>query len=146
MDAKPVVVGVDGSPDSLRALTWAAEYARRFELPLEAVAAYQMPIVLGPAGMAGFEDSDTLEKSAGDMLTAVVREALGESAQVAERTALGHPGEVLVRMSRGASLLVVGSRGRGGFTGMLLGSVSQHCVTHARCPVLVMPHEDPEAQ
>lgn len=146
MAAKPVIVGIDGSPDSVRALTWAVEYARRFELPVEVVAAYQMPLVLGPAGMAGFEDSDTLERSASDMLAGVVREALGESAQIAQRTALGHPGEVLVQTSQDAPLLVVGSRGRGGFTGMLLGSVSQHCVTHARCPVVVMPHQDPEKQ
>jgi nucleotide-binding universal stress UspA family protein len=56
----------------------------------------------------------------------------------------GHPAQILIEQARGASLLVVGSRGHGAFTGMLLGSVSQHCVTHAPCPVVVVrPSAEP---
>ena len=142
MDDKPVIVGVDGSPDSLRALQWAAEYARVYEAPLQALTAFEVPAIYGPSAMAGWQDAQLLEKDSRSMLADAVREALGEGAQVEERVLRGHPAEALVKASPEAQLVVVGSRGRGGFTGMLLGSVSQHVVTHAHSPVLVMPHED----
>lgn len=143
MDTKPVIVGVDGSPDSVRALQWAAEYAGRYGAPLEAVIVFQVPVVWGgPYAMRGLPDSADLEKQARGVLADTVRTALGEDAQVTERVETGHTADALVTASRGAQLVVVGSRGHGGFTGLLLGSVSQYCVTHARCPVIVMPHED----
>lgn len=141
MNAKPVVVGVDGSPDSLRALRWGADYAGHIDAPLHALTVYELPMIYGPSAMAGFQDSETLEKDARAMLTDAIRSALGPEAQVTERVERGHPAQNLVRASRDAELVVVGSRGRGGFAGMLLGSVSQQCVTQARCPVIVMPHE-----
>ena len=140
MDTKPVVVGVDGSPDSLEALRWGAEYAGRVEAPLHALAVYELPTPPGPMAMRGFQDSETLEKDVRAMLTEAVRSALGPEAQVTERVERGHPGHNLVEASHDAQLVVVGSRGHGGFAGMLLGSVSQQCVTRARCPVIVMPH------
>lgn len=143
MDSKPVIVGVDGSPDSLRALRWAAEYARDHGAPLQAVSVYEMPVVWGGAyAIAALPDSKELAAKAREVLTDSVREALGEGAEVSERVEEGHPARVLVNASRAAQLVVVGSRGHGGFAGLLLGSVSQYCVTHARCPVLVLPHEE----
>lgn len=141
MDTKPVVVGVDGSPDSLQALRWAAEYAQQVEAPLHALAVYELPTIYGPAAMAGFQDSHDVEQDARAMLTEAVRSALGPEAKVTERVERGHPAQNLVEASHDAQLVVVGSRGRGGFAGMLLGSVSQQCVTRARCPVIVMPHD-----
>lgn len=144
MDARPVIVGVDGAQDSVRALEWAAEYARAFDAPLHVLAAYDVPTVLGPYAMAGWESPTKLEEAARSMLTDTVRDTLGENARVEEQVLRGHAAEALVKVSKGARLVVVGSRGRGGFTGMLLGSVSQHVVAHARCPVIVMPHNAPD--
>lgn len=143
MDTQPVIVGVDGSPDSERALRWGAQYAERFGAPLEAMTVFQVPVVWGgPYAMRDLPDSEDLESRARDMLAETVRRVLGEGAQVRQRVETGHTADALVRASRKAQLVVVGSRGHGGFTGLLLGSVSQYCVTHARCPVIVLPHED----
>jgi nucleotide-binding universal stress UspA family protein len=88
----------------------------------------------------------------GDSIATVTEKVLAESVadvvgqqegSVAIRTTVvrGHPAQVLLETATGAYLLVVGSRGHGTFAGMLLGSVSQHCVQHAPCPVLVVPQE-----
>ncbi len=143
METKPVVVGVDGSADSIRALKWAAEYAERSGAPLEAMTVFQVPVVWGgPYAMRDLPDSEDMERRAREMLAETVSSVLGEDAAVEQRVETGHTAYALVTASRRAQLIVVGSRGHGGFTGLLLGSVSQYCVTHARCPVLVMPHED----
>jgi nucleotide-binding universal stress UspA family protein len=142
MDAKPVVVGVDGGPDSLRALAWAAEYASTVGAPLIALAAVETPAIAGPYAMAGWVEPSILEDRARGMLADAVRDTLGEDARTREIVLRGHPAEALVAASRDARLVVVGSRGRGGFKGMLLGSVSQHVVPHAHCPVVVLPHHD----
>ena len=145
MDTKRVVVGVDGSPDSVRALKWGADYAKAQGAELLAVSVFEVPVVFGgPYALSGIPEPDKLEEEARTALSEAVREALGEGAEVTERVEQGHPARVLVNASRAAQLVVVGSRGRGGFVGLMLGSVSQYCVTHARCPVLVMPHEDQE--
>ncbi|MGE5291559.1 MAG: universal stress protein [Micromonosporaceae bacterium] len=80
-----------------------------------------------------------VEKRAQEILEDTVRDVLGDGAPVTRRLAHGHPAVVaLVAASEHAQLLVVGSRGHGAFAGMLLGSVSQHCVQHAPCPVVVI--------
>lgn len=140
MNSKPVIVGVDGADDSVRALRWAADHARSLGAPLHAVSAYDVPTQFGPYGMAGWENPTDLKKHARTMLAETVRSTLGEDAQVVEVTVQGHPAKALVEMSPDAQMIVMGSRGRGGFAGLLLGSVSQHVVAHARCPVVVMPH------
>ncbi|GAA1730769.1 Nucleotide-binding universal stress protein, UspA family [Dietzia kunjamensis subsp. schimae] len=144
MDTRPVVVGVDGGPDSLRALKWAAEYATALDAPLIALTAYQLPAVYGPYAMAGWEDSSELESSAREMLADAVRNALGADASYKPAVLQGHAAEALIAASGDARLVVVGSRGRGGFTGMLLDSVSQHVVAHSHCPVVVLPHSSHE--
>lgn len=142
MATQSIIVGIDGSADSVRALKWAEEYARLVDAPLVALVAWQLEPVYGYMAMTNWETDESVEGDARRMLADTIRDALGEDAQVEKRSVRGHAAKVLAEASEGAQLVVVGSRGHGGFAGMLLGSVSQHVVTHARCPVIVMPHED----
>ncbi|NYF98497.1 universal stress protein [Janibacter cremeus] len=140
MDVKPVIVGVDGSKDSGRALKWAADYAQHVGAPLQAVITWDVSTLYGDT-FSGTWDSTAVEQKHREVADKIVGEALGDGAQVDVRVEKGNASEVLVRDSDEAQLIVVGSRGFGGFKGMLLGSVSQHLVTHARCPVTVLQHE-----
>lgn len=133
-----IVVGVDGSPSARAALRWALAQARRTGGRVRAVTAWEIPVYAGWMPMVPFDD---LGAAAGKMLGAAVGEALElaePDVEVRESVLPGHPAQVLVDESAHAALLVVGSRGHGGFAGTLLGSVSQHCVQHARCPVVVV--------
>lgn len=140
-----IVVGVDGSPSSLEALAWAAGQARSTGATLEAVTAWEFLVGHGLAP-TGFEwapvvDTGELEKHTRDALEGWVTRTLKDDAGAVERVvAEGHPTAVLLDRSRDADLVVVGNRGHGGFAGMLLGSVSQHLVAHATCPVVVVRH------
>lgn len=134
-----VVVGVDGSRASKDVLRWAARQAQLTGAELRAVIAWRWPTTYGWApDYSGFDFAADARKT----LEEAVTEALGAapSVPVIINVIEGHPAEVLIDASRAADLLVVGSRGHGAFTGMLLGSVSQHCVQHATCPVLVYRH------
>lgn len=143
MTATPITVGVDGSADSVRALRWGADYAQLVDAPMVALLAWDLEIVYGRVVLAEGESKESVEGEARNVLADAVREALGDDARVEQRTVRGHPAQVVAEATERAQLVVVGSRGRGGFAGLLLGSVSQHVVTHAACPVVVMPHEDP---
>ena len=145
---RPIVVGVDGSPSSLRALRWAAGQARLVDAPVEAVIAWQDPAIYGMGfGWAPVSfDSDSVAAAAERVLADSVAQVTGEQAAgspvpVVPRVVQGPAAQVLLDAARGARLLVVGSRGHGTLAGVLLGSVSQHCVQHAPCPVLVVPAE-----
>lgn len=131
-----VVVGLDGSPSSIAALRWAARFAAAFGLEIDVVTSWYFPSTYGEGGAAidwrPDQDSAALADAA---LTTVFGDTPPSGLRSLVRE--GHPARVLVDASRGASLLVVGSRGRGGFTGLLLGSVSAYCAQHAHCPVLV---------
>lgn len=133
-----IVVGVDGSASSKDALKWAAQQAEATGAALEVVTTWEWPTSFGwvPPYPAEYDP----EADAGKALEQTIAEVLGPSPSVAIRTRIaeGHPAPVLIELSRGADLLVVGSRGHGEFAGMLLGSVSEHCVTNAHCPVVVM--------
>ncbi|MGD0321176.1 MAG: universal stress protein [Acidimicrobiales bacterium] len=133
-----IVVGVDGSASSKEALKWAARQAELTGAWLVVVTTWRYHTSLG--WVAPYPADFDPEADARHALDANIEEVLGPSPSVEVRTEVveGHPALVLVETSKGADLLVVGSRGYGGFTGMLLGSVSEHCVTHAHCPVLVM--------
>lgn len=137
-----IVVGVDGSPQSLEALRWALKQAEATGASIEAIHAWQIPVAYGApvAVMPGESFAASAERALGES----VEQVLGERTdiQVTRVAEQGLPAKVLLEHSRGAELLVVGSRGRGGFKGLLLGSVSQHCVSHAHCPVVVIRHED----
>lgn len=131
-----IVVGVDGSPSSLTALEWAAAQAERTGTPLVVVTTWEWPASYGWSAVPeGYDPASESEH----LLDEIVTSARKAHPDVHIESAVieGHPAPILIKASRGAELLVVGSRGHGEFAGMLLGSVSEHCVTNAHCPVLV---------
>lgn len=133
-----IVVGVDGSPASVAALTWASRQATLTGAAVEVVLSWQYPATFGGYALA---DGTDWPANAQTALDNAVDQALGSSGTSVSRSVVeGHPAKVLLDASTGADLLVVGSRGHGGFAGMLLGSVSEHVVTHADCPVVVVHH------
>jgi nucleotide-binding universal stress UspA family protein len=140
-----VVVGIDGSGRSRQALAWAARWAKLTGEPLVALVAWHYPIAWGWA-VPSPEDFDA-ETAARQMLESVVAQVLGPDPGIEVTTVVvsGHPATVLVERSEQASLVVVGCRGHGEFAGMLLGSVSEFVVTHARCPVVVVRDHEPAA-
>jgi len=137
-----IVAGVDGSPSSLSALRWAIRQAGLTGAAVDAVLAWHYPIATGgygwaPTGMTtSFDFKENAEKVLAEAISTVC--GPGSSVPVRARVVEGIPAQVLLDASDGAELLVVGSRGHGGFTEALLGSVSQHCVHHAHCPVVVI--------
>ncbi len=137
-----VIVGVDGSAESVAALKWAARYQAATGGTVRAVLSWHFPAAAGPApvGVAPKQISDEVRASMLENLTKAITEAYGSPApeRVETKVEYGHPAQVLVDASEHADLLVVGHRGHGAFTGMLIGSVSIHCVTHAHCPVVVV--------
>jgi nucleotide-binding universal stress UspA family protein len=136
-DAGRIVVGVDGSRSSLNALAWAARQAELTHGHLDVVATWQWPPSYGWA-VPTPEDYDpeaALRQELEPALDAVRAEHSAVAVDV--RLVSGHPAPALVEASKGAELLVVGSRGHGEFVGMLIGSVSEYCAAHAYCPVVV---------
>lgn len=135
-----VVVGIDGSPASLAALRWAAGLTAGTGWPLEAVAVWQRPVAY--SWEVGMETVDW-EAGTQKMLTAVLDEVFGADRPTGLRTCVleGDPAHRLADHAAGARLLVVGNRGKGGFIGLLMGSVSTKCASHASCPVLIV-HAD----
>jgi nucleotide-binding universal stress UspA family protein len=141
-----VVVGVDGSPGARAALRFALEDAARRGVPVEAVTAYRPPEVWMDFYAVDDVEADRVRDVAVEKAEAFVAEVVGEVPQPPEvrvRAVMGTAAEALIRESAGADLLVVGSRGHGGFSSMLLGSVSMQCALHATCPVTVV--HSPEA-
>lgn len=134
-----IVVGVDGSPLSVEALKWAARLQPMLGGPITAIAAWHLPT--SGAAFAQYPGIEwNPEQDAAAVLEAALTEAYGgqRPGGLTARTIEGRPAQVLVEASRGAAMLVVGSRGLGGFMGMLLGSVSRACAEHAACPVMVL--------
>ena len=141
--ANTIVVGVDGSDASIAATRWAAAEAALSGRRVVLLSAWQFPISWGttiplPDGYDPAADA----RSVLDPVTDALRAAF-PSVEIRNRVVEGHPAEVLVEASRHAALLVVANRGHGAFAGMLLGSVSQHCVSHAHSPVLVYRTSSP---
>jgi nucleotide-binding universal stress UspA family protein len=139
------VVGVDGSEESKVALRWAVDYAKTVGARVRAVIAWRWPmsIVVTLPATEMFDPMDEALKT----LNAAVADALGDGAESAGvrvdvAAAYGAPVPVLLDEATRASLLVVGSRGHGGFHGLLLGSTGEHCVRHAVCPVVVVRPQD----
>jgi nucleotide-binding universal stress UspA family protein len=137
-EGAPIVVGMDGSPSSEEALRWGLRQARLTGGPVDAVLAWDFPPFFGisPGSEIDFHGE------AVETLDTAVRDVVGadDANRIRQVVVRGHPASVLMEAAADADLLVVGARGHGGFAGMLLGSVSQHVVAHAPCPVVVV-HE-----
>lgn len=132
-----IVVGVDGSESSLAALAWAARQAHFTGSTLEIVMTWEWPSSYGWAVPVpdDFDPEEDVRKAL-ESATETVR-AQYPDVRVDPRVVSGHPAPILVEASKGADLLVVGSRGHGEFVGMLLGSCSEYCATNGHCPVLI---------
>ncbi len=132
-----IVVGVDGSAASIEALQWAGRAARATGARIEAVTSWEYPTSYGMSG--AFGDWDPAADAQQVVDNAVAAAFPGQKPDAIHATICeGHPAQVLITASRDAEMLVVGSRGRGGFVGLLLGSVSAYCAEHAPCPVVVI--------
>jgi nucleotide-binding universal stress UspA family protein len=142
-----VVAGVDCSAGARAALLFALHDAARRGVPVEAVTAYRPPDYWMDFYAVSTYEPDRLRSAARDRVRAFVADVLPDGPQpppeVRVRASMGTAADVLILESRGADLLVVGSRGHGGFSSMLLGSVSMQCALHATCPVTVV--HSPEA-
>ena len=138
---KTIVVGVDGSPGSRTALTWAAAEAANHGADLVVLNVWEHTL-LPPAGSVSVSEHYVPEQSqrTADELVQVIKEELGEEppVRVQPRVKQGRPAKVLIDESANADLLVVGNRGHGGFAGLVLGSVSQHVAAYGKCPVAVI--------
>ena len=141
---KRIVVGVDGSYESRIALSKAAELALQMGATLEPVAAWQYP----PLPEVSILSDWSPERDARQLVhECLAEEFRGEIPDwVRPIVSAGPPAHALVECSRGADLLVVGSRGHGGFVGLLLGSVSSACAAYAHCPVLIMRETEAPSQ
>ena len=138
-----IVVGVDGSASSEQALRWALRQAKLTGAGIEAVTAWHFPFISGgytwpPTGL--MVSTTDFRKMAGRVLADTVSRATsgGVSPPVTQEVLEGDAAAVLIRESAGADLLVIGSRGHGGLAEAMLGSVGQHCVHHAACPVVIV--------
>jgi nucleotide-binding universal stress UspA family protein len=133
-----IVVGVDGSPLSVNALEFSIEEARLRKAVLHVAYAYPV-MAMGVTGSTGKDYYELVEEKAREFLQGIMAKAPSTEGLEVEWLAVpGNPSEVLIEASKGATLLVVGSRGLGGFIGLLMGSVSTQCVHYSHCPVLVV--------
>jgi nucleotide-binding universal stress UspA family protein len=153
-----IVVGVDGSPTSIEALSWAVRQAAATVAAVQAICVWESPGMaeLTPTmGVPPVVHQPVVEVTALEnmqrRLDEVIGSVVGSSASpggvpIAATVIEGHPGHVLVQAAERAELLVVGRSGHGAFVGMLLGSVSSHVTAHAPCPVVVVPGRAPGQQ
>jgi nucleotide-binding universal stress UspA family protein len=147
MSTGRIVVGVDGSEPSKDALRWAKAQADATGDDLVVVSAWSYPIAAYPtlAGYVPLGDLTDLEGETRAAIETVIKETLGD-APVTLLVVEGHPANAIIDAGKGASMVVVGCRGHGGFVGALVGSVSHHVVAHATCPVVVIRHaKEPHA-
>lgn len=138
-----IVVGVDGSAQSLQALRWGARLAAVFGVRVDAVTAWEFPAAYGWSAVPSDWDP---AQDMWHVLDDSVRAVFGDQppAGLGRQVREGGAAKVLLDASQGAVMLVVGSRGHGGFAGLLLGSVSANVAEHASCPVLVIHGDQDE--
>jgi nucleotide-binding universal stress UspA family protein len=138
-----IVVGVDGSAQSVAALRWAADEARLRGDTLQVITVWEFPqaaFMASPGWVLPTELGEELERRARGVQEEAIRKALGPEGEdtVTTKVVEGVPAQVLIEASDGADMLVLGSRGFGGFRGLLLGSIGHHCTQHANCPVVII--------
>jgi nucleotide-binding universal stress UspA family protein len=137
-----IVVGVDGSDASVNALRWALDEARLRSARVRVVLTWSYPQV-----STYHEAKHVLEVPFAEEAAAVLDQIVGVTAAAAEGVEIekkvveGEAAPALIEAARNASMLVVGSRGMGGFSGLLLGSVSQQCAHHATCTLVIVREE-----
>jgi nucleotide-binding universal stress UspA family protein len=143
MTPKPVVVGVDGSPQSLRAVEWAAGEARRHGAPLRIISVPAMPPRMHSDHGSTRTVADVIhDESAASLDTAVARSReVAPELHIDSGPLSGAPAQVITDCGAGAHMLVVGASSTSGLSSMLLGSVSRYVVQHATCPVVVVGQE-----
>ena len=143
-----ILVGVDGSDGSLRALRWAVEEAAIRDAVVVAAVVWQSPYdyLFGVDGPYVPMDEGELVRIARETLAKAIATVAAEHPEVRIEPLVveGDPAETLCQQADNADLLVVGSRGHGAFGGLLLGSVSSKCAHHCRRPVLIVPKGDRE--
>lgn len=136
-----IVVGIDGSDSGTCALVWAAREAQRRQVPLHLVTAYTVPVFAASSMDAGYATIDDAVIREG--AEAILKDAVGKVADygidVKATVESGDAAGVLLELSEQAELVVAGTRGRGGFVGRLLGSVSSALPAHAKCPTVIVP-------
>jgi nucleotide-binding universal stress UspA family protein len=139
-----ILVGVDGSPGSDAAIAWAVTEARLRGSGLLFLTAYRFPLAFAGTGATPSLAAPDEQREAEQILDAAIRAAGSlDGLDVERRVVPGEaPGHALVEASEHADLLVLGVRGRGGLSGIALGSVSRHCVGRAHCPVVIVPAPD----
>jgi nucleotide-binding universal stress UspA family protein len=138
-----IVVGIDGSKGSSEALRWAIAESRLRSLPVRAVHAWSYNQPLVPSFVGYPYSAETFGNAIDDRWQAEQRleratSELGQEHEIERVVVEGSAAQVLIDAVGEADLLVVGSRGHGGFTNLLLGSVSQQCAQHAPCPVVIV--------
>ena len=136
---RKIVVGTDGSDNSIGALRWALQEARSHGASVDVVFAWEFPPVIDPLGVSMMPGVDDMNSSAEKLLGAVMKKVDVSGASVTTRVLRGAPSTALIAAAKGADLLVIGKRGHGGFLGLVLGSVAQQVVHHAPCAVVVVP-------
>ncbi|MHB1130588.1 MAG: universal stress protein [Ilumatobacteraceae bacterium] len=141
-DYKKIVVGIDGSPASLKAVVWAAHEAKLRNSEIEILHSWSMPFVVDPMAMMPMMfPVEEMVADANKIVAAAAAIVAGIESKihVVTRVERGAASEHLITAGKSADLLVVGSRGHGGFAGLLLGSVAQQVANHAPCPVVIVP-------
>lgn len=141
-----IVVGVDGSDQSQQALRWAAYLAAKTGATITAVCTWQIVMTdVGAGGWGLVADGWDPAKDSQHALDGTIDEVFPDARPPGLQTVVrdGSAAKVLIELSKDAQMLIVGSRGHGGFTGLLLGSVSAACSHHAHCPVLVVHGDRP---
>jgi nucleotide-binding universal stress UspA family protein len=142
-----IVVGVDGSPHSLRALDWAAREAVVGQRPLRIVHAFLWPAMNDLLGRLASGQPDAGPRRAAERILSVAADRarrVASTVDISTHMATDVPAAALIEASRDAGLVVVGQRGLGGFTGLLVGSVGVLAAAHAACPVIVVRDSDPD--
>jgi len=136
-----IVVGTDGSAAAHLAVEWAARESTTHDAKLDIIHTWSIPLLVDPIGMSMFSfPVEDLSRAAEQVLNDAVSVAKTiTNTEVSGRIAQGPAANALIEASQSADLVVVGSRGHGGFIGLMLGSVAQQVATHSRCPVVVVP-------
>jgi nucleotide-binding universal stress UspA family protein len=138
-----IVVGVDGSEGSTKALRFALDEAQQRGANLKVVGAWHIPAIVYEAGWVPANvDLEAYPKFSQEALDKALADADADVSGVEVTTVVhkGQAADVLCAEAKGADLLVVGSRGLGGFRGLMLGSVSQQCAQHTPCPLAIVPN------